>query len=210
MGFATPETPPMHLKLPHNFSLKEGKNLLQQLFVKPSDYVIEFGANSELAYDLAKSIGPDGKLLIIDPNETLLENIKSKCRNQHNIEYMSCNFSDLSADLGTFDTFISNFQLLPTDSKKNIIIKIASLLRSEGRFAANILSRARIYRSLSSQNQDCELLEISNSGPRDWVHLLESCGFSKITIKQFNHYEQFTDNRIDLDFYQITASRSLH
>lgn len=111
----------------------------KSLDILPGMRVADFGCGSgHWAVELAKAVGPSGKIFAVDVQESALEATRSEARRAHlqNIETIRADVEAPGATAlkeGMVDAVIISNMLFQADKKQNVVSEAARIVKPSGR-----------------------------------------------------------------------------
>ena len=115
---------------------EHGKELVEKLSVEKNMKILDLGCGTGyLSSLLADCVGPEGKVVAIDPNRSRLE-IAEKQYSRPNLVFLAANDVTLPED--QYDLVFTNYVLHWVENKATLLNKVYQNLKPGGRFASTV------------------------------------------------------------------------
>ncbi len=180
--------------------------LIAEADPRPGEVVLDIGCGTGgLTAELAKRVGPKGKVLALDPDAARLALARAECPGEfRNLRYVSGRGEDLSwLPDDSLDLVYSNYVLHWVKDKARVMDEVMRCLRPGGRIAFELPGPlAPIFVKLRAEcrGPNRELFDhVMPLTLSQWRHLMQSHGFTVVkaayvTVRQFaSSIEAFFD-----------------
>ena len=118
---------------------EHGKELIEKLSLEKNMKILDLGCGTGyLSSMLADCVGPEGKVVAIDPNKSRLE-IAEKQYSRPNLVFLEANDVTLPED--QYDLVFANYVLQWVENKAALLNKVYQNLKRGGRFAFSVPER---------------------------------------------------------------------
>ena len=162
---------------------ERGQLLIDIAAPQPGELVADLGCGTgELSTDLARRVGPSGRVVGIDPAAARLEHAKAAVPSGlDNLDFVQASAEDLAPlDAGSFDLVFSNYAAHWVLDQPAMLDEVRRILRPGGRFVAEFLSEPipllmELVRMMP--NSDALVAENCFLDPREWRSMIASRGF---------------------------------
>ena len=117
-----------------HYQCKTGQGLIDKLFLQRGNVALDLGCRTgELSRVLAERVGPEGKVVGVDPNTKRLEVAKRKFIEVNNLEFAIGSSEGFPS--GPYDVVFANMIMQRIERKKSIFQKVYVNLKVGGIFA---------------------------------------------------------------------------
>jgi ubiquinone/menaquinone biosynthesis C-methylase UbiE len=174
------------------------RRILQLLELAPGQRVLDVGAGiGTYALPLAEMVGPNGRVVALDPSEALLRQFSSSAT----LEKVVGDARDMPFDDDTFDRALCHWVLLHVDPMEAVVNEMRRVVRPHGRLICVEVDwetaivhpgERTLTRSILNAGAD---RQIDGWAGRRLVPLLRACGLEDVTVEPI----------VDVDCDEITA-----
>jgi len=162
----------------------QGLDLLHLSGIKQGDFVLDIGCGTgELTIEIAKLVGPTGRVIAVDIDEHRIKIAKENLPNAiNNIEYLVANAEMLShIETNVLDAVFSNYVFHWISDKSQVFIELSRCLKDNGAIALQQLGEQVPFLEkltmLSGRNGEILLNSFYCLKYKQWQNLLSDSGF---------------------------------
>jgi len=168
--------------------------------LQPGQTVLDLGSGAGLdCFFAAKKVGETGKVIGVDMTPEMIERAQSSAQRMHihNVEFRQGYIEEMPVESDTVDVIISNCVINLSPDKSKVFSEAFRVLRSGGKLAVSDIVTdgplpAPIKRSLSAW-AGCVAGAVD---AKDYIDMLESAGFTDISITPVFFDKQTVDSAI--------------
>ena len=172
---------------------KDGYALINSLELKKGEKVLDLGCGSGyLTKAIADHVGPDGKVLGIDPDESCIDIAKVKYK-ANNVEYQVAGSDNIPGD--GYNLIYSNYVLHWIENKETFFKTAHKKLDKDGRLAFvsfSTITKEMVDKALAWADEDFK---------QDWLDCLY--GVNKKDVKKLAQAYHFTIESLEKGSYYI-------
>jgi len=201
-----------HQYAQHNdWQFQRGLDLIKVANVSTGDIVLDIGCGTgELSLEIAKIVGPSGRVIAIDCDQSRIEVAK---RNQpeayQNIEYLVCDAQELNEiSSQSIDLIFSNYVFHWINDKHNLLMEMYRCLKKDGRFAIECVGELMPFlqqvTEISGRKGDQLLKKFHCLEQEEWQQLLIKNNFNSV-VNWCEHNYYFEDIIQFFDWWEATT-----
>ena len=167
----------------------------------PGQTVLDLGSGAGLDCLLAaQKVGPEGRVIGVDMTPEMIERAQANAKrvNATNVEFRQGYLEDLPVDSNTVDVIISNCVINLSPDKEKVFNEAFRVLAPGGKLAVSDIvtdgELPEIVRNSLSAWAGCVAGAVE---AKDYIGMMESVGFTDISIKPVFFDKQTVDSALD-------------
>ena len=182
---------------------KDGQNILERMAPKRGDKILDLGCGTGyFSKVLADIVGPEGKVIAIDPNLERLQLAREKYP-AGNLEYRLGTAENIPGT-GLYDIIFANYVIHWCKDKDQVFHQISRSLKKGGKFAFVVVLNSKISTGFFSPEfyrMFIERLPACSVG--DYLKIASAHNFKMVYSKEGEHKETFKDAPAFIEFYKM-------